>query len=273
MQAAAAADPRAATQPDVGVEHRVGAHLHFGLDGDPGRLEERHTGLLQLGAASVEQRPVGPRQVVLIVDAQPLVGIRQLAGGDRPLGGGRVDSIRQVELALYRVRLEGRQIGEDPRRRQEVETDVDLRRGQLGLAGIGGLDDPAQPPPLDGHPAQRARLLEACHRQGAPRAVRRLHHPSEGDRADQRHVSRQHQQPRRTFQVALDLGQGMTRAVLVALLDPGDLLVREGLAHRRGAVPHHDQQPRAAGGAGGGQDARQHRPAGDLVQHLGARRA
>ncbi len=216
---------------------------------------------------------MGPRQIALVVDAEGLAGVGELEGGDRVLGGGRVEGGGEIELALHRVGLEGREIGEDLRRRQQVEAGVDPLRGQLAGARAGRLDDPRQAAAVGERPAQRSRLGELRHRQRSPGAGGGRHQGLEGGGAHQRHIARQDQQPRRSGEMPLDLQQRVPGAELLSLLHPGDLLAGEPLAHRGSAVSDDRQLPLAAGGPGRGEHPLQHRPSRHRVQHLGPRRA
>lgn len=149
---------------------------------------------------------MGLGQVLLSVDAEGLGGILQIAGDDRMVGGGGVERVGQVQLALDRIGRNASQVIEDLGRRQQVEADVDRLQSELSLAGVGRFDDAAQTPILDDRPAQRSRRLEVSDRQGAPRAVGRRGDALESGRTDQRHIAREHQKPGRAVEMALDLG-------------------------------------------------------------------
>ncbi len=172
MERTPAAHPGRAEQGDVGVEDGVDADLDAGLDHRAGRLQHRHPGPCEDQQAAVEQAAVDRGQLGAVVDSLRLrrVGEGQqldaLAAHRR--GGGGVG---QVELALRVVRGQGREVGEDLRGRQGVESGVDQTHRQLFGGGVAGLDDAAEAAvgPRD-HPPQHpgsASSVTAMAPQGA----------------------------------------------------------------------------------------------------------
>ena len=235
-------------------------------------------------------------QLALGVDAERLGGIGE-AVEDHPLagrrGGGR--GVGQVQLALGVVRRQAVKIGEDRRRAESVEPGVDGRHRQLRRPGVGDLDDPLQQLGLAGagrggdHPAEGAGRGQVGHRQRPPGAVSvpaaavpgRLQPAGqgiEGRRPHQRRVAGEDQQGGVAGRVGaveegLDLSQGVAGAPLLGLLHPHQVFAGEGGAHLGAAVTDHHQDALAAGGAGGGENPGEERPARRRVEHLGPRRA
>ena len=67
-----------------------------------------------------------------------------------------------------------------------------------------------------------------------------------------------------------DLRQSMAGAELLVLLDPGDVGGTQLFPNLVRPVPHHHEQPLAAGLARGSKDPSQQRLPRHLLQHLGA---
>src|SRR5262245_43984502 len=144
VEPAAVADPRAATQRDVGADDGVDADLDLGADVSRRRVLERHPrrhpSLHDLGS----RRRLHGCQLRAGVDACDLGGSVGL-DRDHPasLLCGEPDDVREVELALRVVVPERCEQRPERLRPHAVETRIDLRDRLLVRAGVALLDDAA----------------------------------------------------------------------------------------------------------------------------------
>ncbi len=191
-------------------------------------------------------------QLAPVVDPQRLAWIVEADQLDAaPGGGGGVERLGQVELALGVGGRQAGEIGEHLGRRQDVEAGVDQGDRQLGGKSVRRFDDALEhrdggggpgprgqlsarrgavglAGPLAGarfrdHPPQGAGPRQVGDRHRAPPRGASGEQPFEGRGGDQRHVAGKHQQLRRAVDQARGLGQGVAGAALLLLHHPGDV--------------------------------------------------
>ena len=276
FQHALGPDGDAIAQRDIALEHAVDVYGHIAAEGEP--------------AAHVNARGVGQRDTLLhqhvghfeLVDALELRQLRLAvdAGGlpvdvragrpDRDPGlHRRGNHIGEVILFLRVVVLERGQPGLEPRRGQHHDASVDLANFQLLVGGVLVLDDARH---LAAAPDDAAVAIGVIKLHGEqPDALAgRPDQPLQGHRPDQRHIAIEHQRRRRVIEQRHRLHHRVAGAKLRLLPDPGHISIGgKGLAHALPAMAVDDNNARRLERTRRGDDMRQQRHAGKLVQHLG----
>ena len=279
-QDAAPPDRGLAAEVGVGQDQAVLADVDAGVDVGRSGVLQGDAGVQQPADDAAPQDALRLGQLQPRVDPEHLLHVGHAQGGHRLAPGGRRRRQGgQVHLTVRRRTHLG-QAPPEPGGVESAEAAVDLPDAALRRRGVALLDDgpdgPAGPALPDDAPVA-ARIVQLAGDQGQGCALPRVavEHQTHRLRLQQGGIAVGHEQRLRPRPDRFPGDEhGVAGAELGLLQDEavsaGAEVPFHRLAHAVGAVSDHDDGGVGVdpGAAQGHQDVPQHRPSGDVVQHL-----